>query len=240
MPYFRLGPSPEFPPPELADPEGLLAIGGDLSVPRLVAAYRQGIFPWSDDPVITWWSPDPRLVLFPAEVKVSRSLRQTIRRETYTVRFDMAFRRVIRACAKIPRQHEDGTWISPAFQRAYGALHDLGLAHSAEAWEGDDLVGGLYGVALGRCFFGESMFSARPDASKVAFVALTRELIARGFELIDCQARTEHLVRLGAREVPRGEFLARIAELVDVSADPRPWGPSPLPDPSVAIEGREA
>lgn len=222
MPVYRLGPLPVFPPPEEAEPEGLLAIGGDLSVPRLLEAYRRGIFPWYDEPPILWWCPDPRLVLLPSELRVSRSLRATMRKGTFEVRFDTAFRDVILACGTIRRRHEEGTWINPAIIRAYSALHGLGFAHSAESWADGELVGGLYGVCLGRCFFGESMFARRSDASKVALAGLVGELVRRGVELIDCQVTTEHLLRLGAREMPRREFLSRLEHLV---ASPTPLGP---------------
>lgn len=227
MPIYRLGPQPIFPPAELAGPEGLLAVGGDLSVSRLLEAYQHGIFPWYDEPPILWWSPDPRLVLFPDDLRVSRSLRGTIRKGIYEVRFDTAFREVIQACSKIKRKHEDGTWINPEIVRAYAALHDLGLAHSVESWEGDALVGGLYGVNLGHCFFGESMFARKTDASKVALVALVAELKRRGVELIDCQVATEHLLSLGAREIPRSEFLQRIDRLVSFPTERGPWTHSP-------------
>jgi leucyl/phenylalanyl-tRNA--protein transferase len=223
MPVFRLGPEPIFPPPDLADPDGLLAVGGDLSVPRLLAAYQQGIFPWYDRPPILWWSPDPRLILVPDELRVSRSLRATIRRSTFEVRLDTAFREVIHACATIKRAHEDGTWISREIEHAYAMLHDLGLAHSIETWADGALVGGLYGVSLGRVFFGESMFARRPDASKVALVALVDEAKGRGMELIDCQVRTEHLLSLGAREIPRAEFQRRLDDLLRVPTEPGAW-----------------
>lgn len=211
MALFRLGPDPIFPPPHLAEPEGLLAIGGDLATDRLVAAYRAGIFPWFEPggPIL-WWSPDPRLVLFPDELKVSRRLARTIRSGRFEVRFDSAFDRVVRSCAEIPRGHEDGTWITPEMQDAYGRLHAMGLARSAEAWRDGELVGGVYGVAAGRCFCGESMFHSETDASKVALVALVGRLAAEGFEMVDCQVRSEHLLSLGAREIPRDEYLMRL------------------------------
>src|SRR3954447_3903880 len=197
MPVYRLDDRPIFPPPEDADPCGLLAIGGDLTVDRLLEAYRHGIFPWSgpDEPLL-WWSPDPRLILEPDEVNVSRSLRATIRKGAYQVRFDTAFPDVIRGCATAERKGEDGTWITPGVVRAYTDLFDLGFAHSAESWAGGELVCGLYGVQLGRAFFGESMFSRRTDASKVALAALVAELARREIGLIDCQVTTEHLLSL--------------------------------------------
>jgi leucyl/phenylalanyl-tRNA---protein transferase len=209
---FRLPERPDFPAPELAEPDGLLAVGGDLSPERLLRAYAAGIFPWySEAAPILWWSPDPRLVLLPGELHLPRSLRRTLRSGRYTVRSDTSFEQVIRRCAGKPRPGQDGTWIVPEMVEAYLALHRLGYAHSIEAWEGDDLAGGLYGVSLGAVFFGESMFADRTDASKVAFATLVEWLRNRGFELVDCQVTTAHLVRFGAREMPRREFLDRLA-----------------------------
>jgi len=212
-----------FPPVEqaLKDPNGLLCAGGDLSPARLLEAYRRGIFPWfSGDEPILWWSPDPRMVLFCDELKVARSLAKSVRNKGFEVRLDSAFSRVVKACAE-PRKGEGGTWLSPGMQTAYTALHRLGHAHSVEAWQGGRLVGGLYGVALGRMFYGESMFSRVTDASKVALVHLVGELRARGFPLIDCQQNTPLLASLGAREIPRRQFLRRIAALVNY---PEPMG----------------
>jgi len=216
---FQLAPHPDapFPDPMLAEtePNGLLAVGGDLSPQRLRNAYRLGIFPWfSAGQPILWWSPDPRLVLFPDRLRVSRSLCKTLRRGAFDVALDRDFGAVLRACAA-PRPDAGGTWILPQMMRAYERLHALGIAHSAEAWRGDELVGGLYGVALGRVFFGESMFSRASDASKVALVHLVRCLSAWGYALIDCQVYTPHLVSLGAVEIPRVEFQRRLADLVD-------------------------
>ncbi len=236
MPIFRLGPLPIFPPAEVAEPEGLLAVGGDLSAPRLLEAYRKGIFPWYDEPPILWWSPDPRLVLFPDELHVSRSLRATIRKGVYEVRFDTSFRDVIRSCAQIKRKHEDGTWINDDIVQAYANLHELGFAHSAECWQGNELVGGLYGINLGRCFFGESMFARKSDASKVALVGLVGELKRRGVELIDCQVTTEHLLSLGAREIPRAEFLQRLEPLVASPTDRGFWRRVGKVDPGGELE----
>ncbi len=200
-----------FPDPAEAEQDGLLAVGGDLSPQRLLAAYSAGIFPWfSEGSPILWWSPEPRLVLFPGEMHVSASLRRTIRRGRYRVTSDAAFGRVIRCCAERERPGQDGTWITTGMVAAYERLHRLGFAHSFEAWEGSDLVGGLYGVSLGAAFFGESMFADRPDASKVAFVSAVEFLARRGVSLVDCQVRTEHLRRFGAREIPRAEFLERL------------------------------
>lgn len=215
MPVFRLTKQLVFPPPELSEPDGLLAIGGDLSPKRLLLAYSMGIFPWySDGPPILWWSPDPRLILFPEEFRASRSLRQTLRKGTYEVSFDTAFEEVIRACAAVKRRHERGTWISEDMIRAYCRLHKLGFAHSVEARHEGGLVGGLYGVALGSVFFGESMFSLRSDASKVALAGLVERLKERHFRVIDCQVTSGHLISLGAREIPRSEFLGILAESV--------------------------
>jgi leucyl/phenylalanyl-tRNA--protein transferase len=202
-----------FPPVEqaLKDPEGLVAAGGDLSPERLQAAYRRGIFPWySRGQPILWWSPDPRTVLVPTDLKVSRSLAKSIRNAGLTVRFDTAFAEVIAACGD--RQHRaEGTWIVREMRAAYCKLHDLGLAHSVEVWRGSELVGGLYGVALGRVFYGESMFSRVTDASKVALKYLCDELIRREFVLIDCQMATPHLMSLGAKLVPRKNFIDTLA-----------------------------
>jgi leucyl/phenylalanyl-tRNA--protein transferase len=208
MPVFRLGRDPIFPPVHLAEPEGLLAVGGDLTPERLMAAYRQGIFPWYEEggPIL-WWSPDPRLVLFPGDFKISRRLRRTIRQGRFETRYDTAFAQVIRACALVPRAHEDGTWITPEMQQAYIGLHELGHAHSMESWRDGRLVGGIYGVRVDRCFCGESMFHHESDASKVALAALVERLGREGVEVIDCQVATEHLLRLGARTIPRSQFL---------------------------------
>jgi leucyl/phenylalanyl-tRNA--protein transferase len=207
----------------LAEPNGLLAAGADLSLPRLLEAYRNGIFPWfSHDQPILWWSPDPRMVLFPAELKISRSLARTLRSTRFEVRADTAFDAVIEGCRQ-PRRGESGTWITEEMAEAYGTLHRAGFAHSVETWLDDKLVGGLYGVALGRAFFGESMFARVSDASKVALVALARQLQHWGFGVIDCQMNTAHLASLGAREIPRAEFTRRLRELVHYAPVPVPW-----------------
>ncbi len=198
-----------FPPPcrALTEPDGLLAAGGNLSPRRLLRAYRLGIFPWySPGQPILWWSPDPRLVLFPEAVNISRSLRKTLKKGVFTVTADTAFAAVIGACAA-PRSQETGTWITSEMNRAYVRLHRLGHAHSIESWHEGQLVGGLYGVAVGRVFYGESMFSLMSDASKVALVALAAQLRRWQFTLIDCQVHTEHLSRMGAVEIPRATFL---------------------------------
>lgn len=213
-----LGPGSDFPPVEqaLEDPNGLLAIGGDLKPDRLLTAYRQGIFPWyGEGQPILWWSPAPRMVLFPPELKVSRSLRKRLRQQNYEVRFNTAFRMVMEACAKTPRPDQDGTWITPEMIDAYVRLHELGYAVSAETWIDGTLAGGLYGIRIGRMFFGESMFHRVSDASKIAFVHLVRELEAQGCRLIDCQMHTSHLASLGGREIPRHEFCRLLQELIE-------------------------
>ena len=200
----------EFPHPDLAltEPDGLLAVGGDLSPQRIINAYMNGIFPWySDGQPVLWWSPNPRAVLFPEKLHVSRSLQKVIRKGLYRTTLDQAFEQVIEHCAQTPRKDQDGTWITDEIAQAYIRLHQLGLAHSAECWLEDKLVGGLYGIALGRVFFGESMFSHRSNASKVAFVHLLDELKKADYALIDCQVTTKHLLSLGAEEIPRNQFL---------------------------------
>jgi leucyl/phenylalanyl-tRNA--protein transferase len=226
MPVFELTEELAFPLPEHAEASGLLALGGDLSAPRLLLAYSMGIFPWySEGQPILWWSPDPRLVLIPGELKVSRSLRQTIRKNTYSVTVDRAFSDVIRLCADIHRAHDGGTWITGEMAEAYTRLHRLGVAHSVESWRDGELAGGLYGVALGAAFFGESMFSLSADASKVAFVALVRRLIRQGFRLVDCQVSTAHLKGFGARDIPRAEFMRLLRDtLGDPLDEGGKWG----------------
>lgn len=229
VPVTYLDERPVFPPHRTARADGLLAVGGDLSVLRLLAAYQNGIFPWygPDDPIL-WWSPDPRLILEPAELKIPRSLRAVIRKGRFRVTFDTDFRQVIHACATTPRKDEPGTWIHPEVESAYNDLHDLGYAHSIEAWDAGELAGGLYGVALGRCFFGESMFSRRPDASKVALAALVAFLRGRDVSLIDCQVSSAHLMSLGAKEIPRAEFLRRLDEALSSPTSPECWVATPL------------
>jgi leucyl/phenylalanyl-tRNA--protein transferase len=208
MPIFRLVDEPIFPPPDYADPSGLLAVGGDLSKERLLEAYRLGIFPWySDDQPILWWSPDPRLVLDLKDFGISRSLRKTLKKGVFQVTFDHAFEQVIQACAVVPRAAQNGTWITEEMQEAYINLHGLGYAHSVESWFGGKLAGGLYGVSLGKAFFGESMFHLKTDASKVALATLVEKLKSWDFHFIDSQMTTEHMVRLGAKELPRRIFL---------------------------------
>jgi leucyl/phenylalanyl-tRNA--protein transferase len=209
-----LTPELAFPDPRDAEPEGLLAAGGDLRPERLVLAYSLGIFPWHGGPPILWYSPDPRAVLHPGALRVSRRLLRTLRSGRFELRLDSAFRDVMEACAAAPRPGQDGTWITPAMVDAYSELHRLGLAHSAEAWREGRLVGGLYGVSLGSAFFGESMFHTERDASKAAFVALLWQLAAWGFDLFDGQLPTPHLTRLGLRAWPRERFLRALAASV--------------------------
>lgn len=221
-----LSPLDPFPPPESArdDMGGLLAIGGDLSPERLLEAYRLGLFPWGTlEGFPLWYNPHPRMVLFPAEIRISRSLRRTLRHGSFEIRLDTAFDRVIRSCAETPRPGQDGTWIGADMQAAYIRLHELGWAHSVETYAEGDLVGGLYGLAIGKMFYGESMFSRRTDASKVAFAHLVRFLATHGFGMIDCQMRTEHLASLGGREIPRPDFARQLAELTALPHPPGRW-----------------
>jgi len=226
VPWLR-GNAP-FPPVSkaLKSPNGLLCAGGDLSPARIIDAYSHGIFPWfSEGDPILWWSPDPRMVLFPDELKVSRSLRKSVARGTYETRVDTAFRAVMEACAQ-PRDGQGGTWIVPEMVDAYTELHRMGHAHSVESWRGGELVGGLYGVALGKVFFGESMFARAPDASKVALVKLVERLRPRGYRLIDCQQATRHLASLGAREIPRAEFAKLVRESIQYPPSGERWSPT--------------
>ena len=207
----------------LAEPNGLLCVGADLAPETIIAAYSRGIFPWfSDNQPILWWSPDPRMVLFPAEFKVSKSLAKTVNRKLFEIRFDSAFAEVISACSE-PRQQGGGTWIVAEMQVAYAQLHALGVAHSIESWRDGKLVGGLYGLALGRMFFGESMFARETDASKVALVALVDKLKRDGFELIDCQQETGHLASFGARPIARDNFLQWLKELINSNQINSAW-----------------
>ncbi|HET7729685.1 MAG TPA: leucyl/phenylalanyl-tRNA--protein transferase [Usitatibacter sp.] len=223
IPWLR-GDEP-FPPvtKALRSPNGLLCAGGDLSAERILDAYRQGIFPWfSEGDPILWWSPDPRMVLFPEELKVSRSLRKAAARGPYETRVDTAFREVMQACAE-PRGGQAGTWIVPEMVDAYSRLHEMGFAHSVESWEGDRLVGGLYGMAVGQVFFGESMFARATDASKVALVRLVERLRAADFRVIDCQQNTAHLASLGAREIPRKAFAQLLQESIQYPLTGQRW-----------------
>ncbi len=225
--------STPFPPIDaaLTDPDGLLAAGADLSPARLVDAYRHGIFPWySEGQPILWWSPDPRMVLQVGEFRVSHSLAKRIRRHEFDLRIDTAFDAVIDACANVPRGQGGGTWITTAMIDAYRRLHRLGYAHSVEAWRGDDLAGGLYGLALGRVFFGESMFACATDASKVALAGLVARLRQLDVPLIDCQQETAHLASLGARPIPRKRFARHLRELIHCTAAPDGWRSGPLSD----------
>jgi leucyl/phenylalanyl-tRNA--protein transferase len=235
VPVFRLSDLPVFPPAHLAEAGGLLAVGGDLSPQRLIAAYRSGIFPWYSEGEPIWWhSPDPRFVLEPERLHVPRSLKKVIRRGDYEVRFDTAFREVMTRCAKVKRPGQRGTWITKEMVRAYLTLHDIGIAHSAEAWQDGVLVGGLYGVSIGDMYFGESMFADAPDASKVAFAVHVRWMHAQGIALLDSQVYTDHLARFGADHWPREEYLARLAELVDRPTRRGNWSIEPG-DPAFAV-----
>jgi leucyl/phenylalanyl-tRNA--protein transferase len=207
MPVFRLNRDIIFPDPCLTEPDGLLAIGGDLSPARLLTAYRQGIFPWysAGDPIL-WWSPMPRLVLFPKQFHLPKRLARTIRKQLFKVTADTAFARVIRSCAAIRQESGEGTWITDAMQQAYITLHEQGYAHSLECWFEEKLVGGLYGISLDRIFFGESMFSRKTDASKVALVSLVRYAEKTGIQAIDCQMTTQHLLSFGSQEIERDQF----------------------------------
>jgi leucyl/phenylalanyl-tRNA--protein transferase len=223
-------PPGDFPDPEQAldDPNGLLALGGDLSPPRLLAAYRRGIFPWYEDgQPIMWWSPDPRAVLLPGELHISRSLRRTLRSGRFSVSTDRDFAGVISACAQL--RAAQGTWIIADMQAAYLRLHELGHAHSIETWLGDRLVGGVYGIAIGGVFFGESMFSTETDASKVALVALMKQLTARGFRLLDCQLETPHLNSLGSRLMARRDFVRTVRDLTRLPDQAGSWQTAPCP-----------
>lgn len=213
MPLFQLSNDLVFPPVHYAEPDGLLAIGGDLSIERLLLAYSEGIFPWysKGEPVL-WWSPNPRMVLLPEELKVSKSMRPYFNQPKWEVTFDLAFEKVINHCSKAPRKNQSGTWIVPTMKKAYIGLHEAGYAHSVEVWSGEKLIGGLYGVSLGAAFFGESMFSLEKNASKFAFIRLVNLLHKRRFQLIDCQVYTAHLESLGAREISREDFLNYLSQ----------------------------
>ncbi|MEL1264518.1 leucyl/phenylalanyl-tRNA--protein transferase [Pseudoxanthomonas putridarboris] len=219
-------PHAPFPPAHLAlrQPDGLLAVGGDLSVPRLLNAYRGGIFPWfSEDQPLLWWSPDPRMVFHTQDVRLSSRFRRGLRRSDWEVRADTAFAQVVAACAQAPRPGQQGTWITRDMQAAYGELHRLGHAHSVEVFDGGELVGGIYGVAIGRMFFGESMFSGRSGGSKVALAGLARRLLEWGWPLIDAQVENDHLPTLGAVSMPRDAFLAQVESLASAADTPHDW-----------------
>ncbi len=213
-----------FPNPRYAGTEGLLAFGGDLSPNRLLTAYRKGIFPWynADDPIL-WWSPDPRLVLYPGQFKMHKSFRRVLRNGGFSVTFDHVFEEVIRLCGTVPRGEQNGTWLTTEMQQAYIELHEMGFAHSVEVYFEDELVGGLYGIAMGKAFFGESMFSLKANASKVAFKALSDVLGLRGYDFIDCQVINEHLVRLGATAISRNSFLDALEESLTKPSDLGSW-----------------
>ncbi|MCX6282539.1 MAG: leucyl/phenylalanyl-tRNA--protein transferase [Bacteroidetes bacterium] len=224
MPVYLLAEEPVFPSPSKAEPDGLLAIGGDLSPERLMKAYSEGIFPWfRDNDDIFWFSPDPRLILFPEKLRVSPSLMRVIRSGKFEVRIDSAFKEVITACAEAPREGQDGTWIDEEFIRGYTMLHTMGFAHSFESYLDGDLVGGLYGVSIGRAFFGESMFHKVTDASKVAFFFMTEKIKTWQFHFIDCQVETDLLKRLGARSVPRSEYLERLKKATGFQTQKGRW-----------------
>lgn len=245
MPYLLApnDPSAAFPDVSeaLTEPDGLLAIGGDLGIKRLVAAYRQGIFPWygHGDPIL-WWSPDPRTVLVPDEIRISRSLRKILRKRLFEVTMDRDFPAVINACA-LPRERGGGTWLVPEMISAYRALHVRGIAHSVEVWHEGTLAGGLYGVAIGGAFFGESMFTRIDNASKIALVHLCQRLGQWGFGLIDCQVLTGHLVRMGARQMPRASFIERVEQLRDRALPTGSWDDGTFSYPqSPAMPAKEA
>lgn len=224
MPVFQLTEELLFPPPQLARHDGLLAIGGDLSTERLLLAYSMGIFPWfaEGDPIL-WWAPDPRLILYPNELKVSKRLARTIRQNKFSITMDTCFGDVIKACAHIRLKQGEDTWITQGMIESYCRLHDLGYAHSVECWLNKKLVGGIYGIALGKAFFGESMFSKVSDSSKVALAYLVRYLLDNHFDFIDCQVRTDHLVRLGAREIPGEEFYIMLKKSIEKISLPGKW-----------------
>lgn len=223
-----------FPDPARANSAGLLAYGGDLSPERLVSAYAHGVFPWYESGPILWFSPDPRLVLVPAELRVNRSLRKNLMRRRFEVRADQAFEEVVRSCAAAPRAGQSGTWITKDMIEAYCRLHELGLAHSVESWQGDALVGGIYGVSLGAGFFGESMFARTSDASKVALVHLVRQLERWGFRFLDCQVHTDHMARMGATAWARDRFLRELAIALETPTRRGRWRLDPPGRPDSA------
>ncbi|MEX0968697.1 MAG: leucyl/phenylalanyl-tRNA--protein transferase [Bacteroidia bacterium] len=225
MPVFAISKNElRFPDPRLADDEGLLAVGGDLSTERLLLAYSHGIFPWfSEGQPVLWWSPDPRFVLYPSKLKISRSLKQVLRQKKFTVTFDQDFSSVIKLCKKAERPGQDGTWITKEMQQAYIRLHEAGFAHSVEVWYEKELAGGLYGVSLGACFSGESMFHLQPDASKVALFYLAEQLKRWDFRFIDCQVYTPHLERMGAEEIPRNSFLYELKAGINMPTKKDTW-----------------
>jgi len=224
VPIYALPDEHIFPDPDLADTTGLIAVGGDLHPRRVLRGYAAGIFPWySEGQPILWHSPDPRFVLELPELRVGRTLRQAMNKRPYELKLDSAFGDVIAGCADSPRPGQDGTWITNDMEQTYNDLHDLGFAHSVEAWDGDELVGGLYGVSLGSIFFGESMFARASDASKIALVALVAQLRRWNFELLDSQVHTDHLARFGTREIPRREYLRRLRSCLRVPTREGAW-----------------
>ena len=214
MPLFALDKELAFPPVHLAEPDGLLAMGGDLSPERLILAYRKGIFPWYEGDTILWWSPDPRFVLFPAEIRISKTIRSLRNKQAFTFTVNKAFAAVIHACKNISRPGQEGTWITPEVEAAYCRLHELGYAHSAEVWKDGELAGGLYGIRMGKVFFGESMFSLQSNASRYCFSHYIETLIKEGVELIDCQVYTEYLESMGAKMIERKEFIRLLEQLI--------------------------
>lgn len=236
MPVYMLTDELVFPPPEGASPEGIVAVGGDFTAQRLLLGYAQGIFPWpSEGMPLLWFSPDPRFVLATGSAHVPRSLRKSIRRGGFEVRADTAFEQVIQRCAEAVRPDQKGTWITDELLDGYTQLHGQGYAHSIEAWRDGELVGGLYGVALGRMFFGESMFAACPDASKVATICLLGQLRQWGFPLVDCQVHTEHLARFGAQHMPRSRFLRAVREAVSFESRIGPWQLELTPEQALEV-----
>jgi leucyl/phenylalanyl-tRNA--protein transferase len=236
VPIYRLHEALAFPPPEGASTEGIVAVGGDVSPERLVLAYSQGIFPWPHEGLpLLWFSPDPRFVLPLDRVRVARSLRKRIRAGTYEVRIDSAFEQVMTHCARVPRPGQDGTWITDDMRRGYAVLHERGFAHSVESYLDGELVGGLYGVCIGQCFTGESMFATQPDASKVAFVALLGHLRQRGFPFVDCQVHTDHLARFGAEPWPRDRFLAALRTATTHQSNRDSWSTEIDPIEALAV-----
>jgi len=224
VPVFLLSDTIEFPPPHLASEDGLLAVGGDLSQKRLLLAYRMGIFPWfSNNEPILWWSPDPRLVLYPHEIKISKTLKKIIKKEVFKVTMDLAFNEVINQCAQIRLKKNQGTWIIEDIIEAYCRLHESGFAHSVEVWRQGELAGGLYGVSLGKCFFGESMFTLVSNASNVGLVKFVEHLKELSFDMIDCQVTTEHLIRFGAREITRTLFLKQLEKSLTAPTQKGKW-----------------
>ncbi len=223
MPIYGITKELAFPPPRLAE-DGLLAVGGDLSIDRLLLAYQNGIFPWySEGEPILWWSPDPRMLLYTDQMHISTSLRRNLRRGVFYVTFDQAFPQVIRACAQTPRPGQDGTWITAEMLAAYIDLHHAGYAHSVECWQDGQLLGGLYGLSLGACFFGESMFSHASNASKTAMAILAAQCQQWGFPFIDCQVPNPHLASLGAQEIPRATFLKQLRKTQQTKTRKGPW-----------------